>query len=66
VADDEEQEAEPEQDEVLGNVACPNGLDHGLDGEQPKEYDTAECKPYSNTPRPRTRDQVTQAPESDS
>jgi hypothetical protein len=65
VADDQEQETEPEQDEVLGNVPCSNGLDHGLDGKQREEPNAAERQPHSNTPRPRARDHVTQAPESD-
>jgi hypothetical protein len=65
VADDQEQETEPEQDEVLGNVPCSNGLDHGLDGKQREEPNAAERQPHSNTPRPRARDHDTQAPESD-
>ena len=62
VADEEQQEADCEEDEVLRDVAREDHRDHRLDGEEAEQRDPGDCDAPSTPSDPRT-DEATKAPE---
>lgn len=65
LADEDEEESDPEQDEVVGNVTGPDQFDEDLNGEEREEHDTGEGHPNPYASKTRASDHLTQTPERD-